>query len=310
MRKVVLVIAFKFNDILYAINTVEFKQADYHKLIIFYNDAVSPSDYPCLGAFDTVKCIHYTHDLKSVAKSIVQVFKIKKMLRADCMITSIPLLLIIRFIFNLSKVQDVIWIEDGLLNYVKPESDLLKTSTVHAKIKQIVQLLLGVDEMKLVNKISSTYLLLPDEAIYYYGTKKKLTVDSIDYKEFDFLEGKKLLIGQNLYPHFCSFDDYIRITNDVISRLNIDYYIPHLLADLRENDIIKGNVLNLSKKGVTLEMLASTYNFTIVSYGSSLLYTAKVINCNVYTIYIKLPFYDISSFPVIVNHTDKIIDNI
>ena len=309
-NQTVLVIAFKFNDILYAINTEEWRNAKVRKLAIFYNDSVSSIDYPFQDRFDDVISFHYNHNSKSIAKSIINILCIKRWLHANYLITSIPLLLIVRLIFNLSKAKTVIWIEDGLLNYDKPDSTLLKTGTIHARIKQIVQKLLRIDETKLIERINSTYLLLPDDAIYYYGEKKKLTIFGQDCNEYNYLEGKRLLIGQNLYPNFCSFDEYIGITNNVISKLKIDYYIPHLLADLREFDSIEGNVLNLSKERVTLEMLASTHTFTIVSYGSSLLYTAKVINREVHTIYVRLPFYDISSFPIIGTHTDEVIDDI
>lgn len=306
INKTVLTIAFKFNDILYAINTEEWKKAEKHKLIIFYNDTVPGTQFPFQELFDEVIHFHYTHDVKSVARSILHIIKVKKQILADSLITSIPLLLIVRLIFSMSKAKEVIWMEDGLLNYDKPDSKLLQTGFIHAKTKDTVQWLLGIDEKNVINNISSTYLLLPEEAIYFYGKKKRLTIEPGKYKKFDFLKGKRLLIGQNIYPMFCSFDKYIEVTNKVINDYQIDYYIPHLLADLREYEMIKGNILNLSQKRVTLEMIASTYSFTIVSYGSSLLYTAKVINDRVKTIYLKQPYYDLSSFPIIEKFADQI----
>ena len=53
----IIVIAFKYNDILYALGTSEFREATFRKLVIFYITGRNPKDFPLQDIFNEVEYI-------------------------------------------------------------------------------------------------------------------------------------------------------------------------------------------------------------------------------------------------------------
>ena len=119
----------------------------------------------------------------------------------------------------------------------------------------------------------------PESATYFFGEKKQLLLTQLEFDIDDNLgiEGKRIFIGQPLYKNgFFSLEEYNDYVNMCISLYEIDFYFPHLFADAGER--IDCPILDLSKCKLTLEALATTYNFTIYSFASSVLFTTRQIN--------------------------------
>lgn len=282
MKKTILVLARKYNDIFYAINCVEFKEAKWKKLVIITNG--ENLSYPCQELFNEIIWIHSSDvSWKGQLKLLFKLFRIRGDLRCDILFTSNIVLLSHLFIAKLSSCKSIVLLEDGYMNY---RSDNFDTN----KKKDLVLTLLAISKNNILNKIQTSYLLDPDNSKYFYGRRKRLLLNSHllpIYKGPD-LTDKNIFVGQALYLTHPSITmkDYTDIVNKIIKEYNIDYYIPHFYSS---QEHINSETLPISSWGVTLEVLASSFKFNLFSFSSSLLFTTKLLNPEIKSTMIKHP---------------------
>lgn len=290
-EKSILVVAFKYNDILYSLGTSEFQEAEYKKLVIFFVEGRNPEDFPFQDAFDEVEYVKYNDDVKNLWRNIMRIRKMKW--SCDVLTFSNPILLATKYISKLSKAKKILWLEDGLMNYY-PLSDIPFNSS--RAFKKTIQFILGLNDKKLFGrKELVTYLLCPEMAVSYWGTVRKLSfsqtfVNNTLLKKLSFIQGKKLFIGQALYnTDGISKDYYVDTVNKVIAKEGIDYYVPHYGS---KDEKIKCEFLNLQDYHITFEFLACAYSFILYSVSSTLLYSTRKINPDVSTYMVKLEGVD------------------
>ena len=269
----ILVIAHKYNDILYAITTEEYKISKRKILLILYS-TINPQMFPFQDFFDERHYIEYDKT-KYIGLLMTLGILWKKFykLHVDIVIFSNPVLVVNQYVVHLVSPCKVILLEDGLMNYYE--------FTASASItKKLLQSLLRVNNNLITSKISTTYLLEPQLAKYFYGVKKKIEIDIKDLISLDtynYIEGKTIFVGQDLYNYFdISIPDYSTLVNRVIKKFHIEYYLPHPFASEQED--VHASYLSLNSQHVTLEMLSSVYIFSLYSFGSSVLYTTKCVN--------------------------------
>lgn len=282
MGKRILVVARKFNDIIYAVNSKEFRNATHKQLLIISND--ENLSYPCTDIFDVVIRIHSSNvTWKGQIKLLLEINKIRTKFCCDILFTSNIVLLSHLFIIKTSKCKSIVLLEDGYMNY---RNDCFDNN----KKKDFVLRLLGINKETCFNLIKATYLLKPESAKYYFGRKKKILLDSklLPIYNGPDLNNKNIFIGQPLYitNSNINLEKYNEIVNRIIVNYNIDYYIPHLYSS---DETIKCPKLRISNWGVTLETVASIYNFNLFSFSSSLLFTTKLINSNIKSTMITHP---------------------
>lgn len=268
-----IVLARKYNDIYYAIASEEWIKYDKHILLIVPNRSPAQS-FPYINFFD--ECVIIPPDknisTRNFLKYILKIKKIMQHIRGDVIFMSNPEMLINRIIFKLSGSKEIIFLEDGLMNYYNFHSS-------NGGLKKIVEYFFSVSNKTYLNKISTTYLSNPNKARYYFGEKKQIKISSnikID-KTLPNLSGKKILIAQNvLNVRECSKGQQDEFFNSIINKYNIDYYVPRTY-DYQE-DIRGCEILNLNNKGITLEILASKFNMEIYGFTTTLLFSLKMIN--------------------------------
>lgn len=283
-----LVIAYKFNDIFYSVNTPEFINSEFRFLLIVDDEIFTPNKIPFENQFNDKLIIS---NINSSIGLVFAIFKItvyfKNFAFFDFVFTSNPRLLITQFIVN-KLALNIILIEDGVMNY---------KSIIYVKykyLKLLIQTLLGLDEHLISEKIISTYLLLPHKAVYYFSTVKLLDLKILSFDNsvlLSILEGKRIFVGgcYYLYDHI-SLTEYSELVNTICKRYGIDYYIPHRYSVANEN--INCNILDLNNYNLSIEMFASKINnLYIYSLGSSVLFSVKVINPNIYCMLVNAECY-------------------
>ncbi len=291
--KRLLVIARKFNDILYAFSTEEWRRSDYRILLILTQN-IDCKSYPFQDRFDEVISVKVQSlSPKGQGQLIRDLSRHKDRISCDYVLTSNVLLLSHRYVIRMSGCTSVGLLEDGLMNY---RDDLTDKSVV----KKAMQLLLGINLKKIYSLIHRTYLLKPDSARYYFGERLpiRLPKQLIDSLGIDLdLNGKSIFVGQNLYQYgYLSKEEYCDLVNRVIADYGIDYYLPHAFA---ESEHINCRYLNLADFNVTLEMLAVSQNFTVYSFASSVLFTSKLLNPEVRSIMVSAErIKGIGDFPI------------
>lgn len=293
------IIAHKYNDVYYALNTLEFKESNYRVLIIIEKGLITRDDFPFKYYFDEIESLN----VKSNLEYIKLLFKLNLILSNYNSITYIflsnPILLINQRIEKIINPNAIILLEDGVMNY----KQFIPSKAI---IKQMVQRLLGISNNRMYDKIIETYLLKPEDAKYAFGKVKKLEVSNIEDQIKAGLKkklnNKKIFVGNDLYRYgYTNIDDYNFMLNKVINEFKIDYYIPHAFASYKEK--AECEILDLSSEAITLEMIAGTVNhFEIYSFGSSVNYSCKYINRNIKSILI---YSTIFSFPM----SDFILEN-
>lgn len=277
-----LVLARKYNDIFYAISTEEWEKTDKHYLLMI-TDRLDVAAYPMQDMFDKVFTIHTSNSALGIMKESRRIKSI--LLPLDFSIVTASNLAMVENLYVLSqkKVKDIVLLEDGIMNYYN-----FRSSRRFAKLA--VMAYLGINEKKIQNKIICTYLLSPDEAVYYFGEKKKLHLKGYVFAERahlnEALRGKSIFVGQDLYRGGrMSIKEYSNIVNKIIVDNNIDFYLPHTWSE--EGEEIKCEVFDVIASNATLEVYASVMNFTVYSFSSSCLYTTKLINPKIKAIAIK-----------------------
>lgn len=294
-----LCVAFKYNDIFYAISTDEWQIASYRVLLIF--ESSNLSKFPCTDKFDKIIRIRYSPTFLGILSSIIKIKNEFNHIDFDFITLSNPVLLVNLYVLSITKCNCFILLEDGLMNYYNFISN-------NSLKKRILKKVLDVNEISLRNKFTKTYLLFPEASLFYYGNKQKLILSKYLAKQSFFsIENKSIFVGQNLYDYgFVDIDKYNVIVNKIINKYNIDFYLPHPYHSSSEK--IECPKLDIQESLLTLELLASLNNFTIYSFGSSVLYTTKCINPNVKSIFIDSLFYkNKENMRVIFEMSDKSI---
>ncbi len=281
MKKIqtILVVALKYNDILYALSTEEFEAAKEKKLLIIYANGKMPEKFPCQEFFTSVCYFPYIDNFKKMYVNLYRAYKCRAYFESDCVSFSNPVLLITKLIFKYSKAARAIWLEDGLMNYYSLQDIKARNNQY---LKQIFQCVFRLPEIESIAKTSCTYLLQPDFAQSFMGEKhrivlKPFVIERLSLDSLNFIDGKKIFVGQPLYDtEKISIEEYNAKVNNIISRENIDYYVPHFLASSKEK--INAPHIRLEAYNVTLEFIASKYTFEVYSISSTVLYSAKLLN--------------------------------
>lgn len=297
-----LVIARKYNDIFYAISTPEWKCYNRHILVIFANDNFV-KQFPAQERFDDIVIFNSVGNRIGDMGLIRKIQKEKLRIQCDAIMLSNIVIVINQYLIKVCKGRQIYLLEDGLMNYYD-----FHPST--SKIKRLSQLLLGINERKLFNQISKTFLLNPNLAQYYGGRLEQLQLSSYilnDNIQLD-IKGKKIFVGQCLYRFgYMSLRTYNDHVNRIIKKYDIDYYLPHAFA--MDGERINCSVLNIQEKQTTLEALAFQTNFVIYSFCSSVLYTTRIINPDIQTFLIRIPeLYEKSELPVIKKYCTGVVD--
>lgn len=270
----ILVVAYKYNDILFTLGTEEFINSKYKKLLLFKLPNYSLSDFPFLEKFDEVLVFNYNKEnvKLNVIDFFLYVMRNKVKLSANLLFISNPYLLHNKILFKISSFNEVILLEDGLMNYVPISNEI-------SLLKSMVQKFIGANNLTLLDNTRKTYLSLPEKATLFRGDKKKLVllqgVESDLEKLLQEVSGKNFFIGQNLYPRYCSEAEYYLYVNKVLEKFNVDFYVPHAYEKYTGQ---LGDFPIFHVKKYTFEYLAQFTSFNIYSFGSSLLLTAKVVN--------------------------------
>lgn len=279
-NKRLVVIARKYNDIFYAMSTKEWKNCNYHGLIIIPNRSLA-NYFPNQEYFDEI--IIFPKDDNVISYRLFSFIKqIKRLLSnisADIVMMSNPEMFFNRIIFKYLKGNEIIFLEDGLMNYYhyKPTKNIKK---------KILSYIYSINDSIYLKKITSTYLTSPKLAKYYFGKIKQLKIDIQNFSTSRYLiptlEGKKIFIAQDVLN---TGEERIalheKFFNCIIKQFNIDYYVPRTY-DFKEH-IDSCNILNINNIGITLEVLASKFNMEIFGFNTSSLYTLKLINRNTTT---------------------------
>lgn len=276
--KTVTVISHKYNDILFSTETDEFKSADIKQVIIFKLLSDSLDNYPRLDYFDRVFVFDYERGKNNIysIKLLFFLLKIRAYLKSNFLFISNPYLLFNKLITLFDKHANVILLEDGLLNYVKQNQSIPFQ-------KFVIEKLIGFNSNTILDKVTTTYLSCPERAVLFAGNKMKISLNpAVNGKvdsEMDFMiseiSGKKVFIGQNLYPKYLSENSYYHKVQEIIDKFKIDYYVPHAYEGYR-NQLANVDIFRLKK--YTFEYLALYADFELFSFGSTVLFSAKMIN--------------------------------
>lgn len=280
IQNTVVVVARKFNDIIYATSTEEFQNSSEKRLVIISQHM--NQQFPLVELFDSVEYIYSPKiTTKGQLKLLYHLYKLRKYFKCDVLFFSNIILLSHLFLSKLSKSDHLILLEDGYMNY---RGDML----IRNWRKEFILFLMGIRTNNILNKISTTYLLDPRQAKYYFGTRKKITLQNLSRLSYSGpnLMHKKIFIGQPLYAtHGMTIKEYNDLVNKIIKIFDIDYYVPHFYSSDKEK--IDCPYLDISKYNLTLEALSFLYSYTIISISSSLLFTTRLINPNIRSIMIQ-----------------------
>lgn len=282
----VLVIAYKYNDILYALCTEEVKEATIKKLLIVCTQGKNPTDFPAQSFFNEVRHIEYKESNIGMIHNICAIRKMRRFVESNALVTSNHILLLNKYIAKVSKATNIVLVEDGLMNYY-PKSDIILTSS--QKVKRYAEKFLKIKDFIDINGEKRTYLLKPSLARNFIGTVCQLTIDSVllaglNLDSWAFVEGKSIFVGQSLYLNgVMTVEEYNRIVNEVIRKYKIDYYLPHHYATAQEKIECPSFDLSEQEQHLTLEFVATKYDFKIFSFKSTILYSAKLLNPKVHS---------------------------
>lgn len=282
-----LVIARKYNDVFYAMSTTEWGQCNEHYLLVVTGDKDNV-DFPMENCFDKVFTIFSQTGTLGYLKQCLRIKRIVKKLSFSYVACSNPAMIANYCAINTGKIKHTILLEDGLMNYYN-----FKPSERFSK--KMLALLLGVNIKKTLSTIAKTYLLKPDLAKFYIGEKVKLDL-KLEYFVHTLslnsaINGCGIFVGQPLYKTLkITVSEYSDLVNKIIDKYKIDFYLPHHSSSNKEK--INCKIFDLADSTATLEIYAASYNFTLYSFSSSVLYTTKLINPNIKSFAIKHPQLD------------------
>lgn len=304
-NKIMIVLARKYNDIYYAISTKEWKNVKKHILLIMPNRSTAES-FPYKDLFD--KCITLPPDKDvSLICSVDYLYNLKKSMqdiKGDIIVMSNPEMLFNRIIFKLSSCKEIIFLEDGLMNYYNYQAS-------NNTLKKAVEHLFNVSDKTYLHKITTTYLTNPTKAKYFFGNKKQieLNIDLSSNIDIPNLSGKKIFIAQDILnvgeKNIKQQEDFFNL---IIKKFNIDYYVPRT-HDYQEK--IEGcNILNLNNKGITLEVLATIFDMEIYGFTTTLLFSLKMVNSRTISHHIISKRTAHLQIPAIINDNIDIFENL
>ena len=286
-----LVIGLKFNDVFYAMSTSEWHHAEHRILAVIAARRDFALQFHHMEGFDDTVVIDFERNDIGRFKTCLQIKRYSKRLQCDTVMLSNPLLVITQYLIKVSRAREVICLEDGTLNY----------HTLHPSlslIKPFVQRMLGLNERKLFNSVSRTYLLIPEMAKFYNGepVRLQLSPELLSERITVDIRNKKIFVGQVPY-HFgqMTLEAYCERVNKFVKKYNIDYYLPHAFADSGEQ--VDCPILDIEKLRITLEILALQYDFVIYSFGSSVLYSTRIINPRIKTYMVRIS--ELSKIPAL-----------
>ena len=278
----ILVVAFKFNDVLYASATDEFSRANERHLLVF-NDRVDIGTFPLLGEFAKV----FSKKIKK--DRLAQLFAALSVLTSgqldgyyNQIIIANPFILITKLIISKIRSEDVILVEDGAMNYYRYKENRFL-------LKELVERFLFVGDT--YKKITSTYLVSPERAFCYFGRKRRIDVAvvgnwlSCPPSLIDRLTDKKILVGGGVIE-FLDKDKKKSVLEKVVRDNGVQIYIPH---HAHPEPISGVENIFISDFGVTLEcMLPLIGRSELYTFGSSVALHAKAINADIRTVFFKL----------------------
>lgn len=297
MKKGVLtVLARKYNDIFYAMATKEWNDYEKHYLIIVPEKS-EPKEFPNQNCFDRVFILQddRTKSSKNLFKWGINTYKLLSNFYSETIMMSNPEMFDNRVVFKCLKCREIIFLEDGLMNYYEYKSS-------KPFLKRLASYLLSVEDSKYIKKITKTYLSNPSYAKYYFGQKSKLKLNTeiIINPLIPNLNGKRILIAQDVLKNGNqNMTLKEKFINAIIKQYKIDYYVPRTY-DFKEK-IDNCEILNINKTGVTLEVLASKFNMEIYGFSTSLLFTTKIINNQTITHRLTTPLISDLIIPKIIS---------
>lgn len=282
-KKKILVIAFKFNDVLYASATEEYRDAEIRHIFIFSKDG-SIDSFPLLHDFSRV--ITGRLDVSRFRQLITIAFMVifgRLDYCYDSILLANPFLIITKFILSKVRVENFILIEDGAMNYYDFREN-------RAFLKRLAERLLGCAFA--LQKFKKTYLLRPEDARCFFGEKKGLDVSVFEKLQppaclTELLDGKKILLGGGVIESI-EKNLKLNIINRVIKDFGIDVYIPHHAFP---DAVVGVDNIRLSDFGVTFECVAPLVDeIVLYTFGSTVALNAKALNKKIGTVLFKLPF--------------------
>lgn len=273
MMKKMLVVARKYNDIFYAFSTQEWQECDIH-ILIMLTGRLDSAQYPLQSEFDKVYTIHTRKGRFDILRQIWHIRSVLLHLEWDIVTLSNIAIVSHLFILNNAKTRRTVLLEDGLMNYYD------FTPSRNAR-KLLLMRALGIDEKKIEGKISRTYLLSPENAVYYKGTPVKLSVRSEEIcSKMNIgrgMAGESVFVGCPVYKtRNISVKEYSALVNRIIRRFKIDYYLPHSMSS--EDETVDCEILDITKDRVSIEIYTHLFPLKLYSFYSSTLYTAKLLN--------------------------------
>jgi len=305
-NRTLIVIARKYNDIFYAVSTEEWNLCKKHILLIVPNRA-SKDSFTYIELFDEVIVLPPDRDISTI-QFPSYLLRLKKMLShiyGYYVTMSNPEMLCNKFIVRFTHSRYIIFLEDGLLNYIN-------RAVVNEIPKQLVSSIFSINDKKYFPKIIKTYLYNPELAKYYFGMRSKLKLSNkIKLPEslnIPNLNNKKLFISQcDINGDESSISRQEAFINSIIKYFGIDYYVPRTY-DFKER-ITGCEILNINNTGYTLEVLASKYDFEIYGFTTSLLFTTKMINPKIKTVRLFADQTNHLNVPQILNeYVDDVVD--
>ena len=269
-------------------------------MILIVTDNVTSNDFPQKELFDKVIIIKYSRSFIFLFYAWWQVLSKFAKCKVDIVFLSNPILIVNQLIIKKLCVSKIILLEDGLMNYyqfVPPQY----------RLKRLLQYIFDISDEFVFDRIIYTYLLDPNNAIFWKKERKELLLDVSVQSQFrDIIQNKIIFAGVPIYKsNKITVEQYNRVVNQIIQDYKVDYYVPHIFASPKEN--IDCEVLDLNKYAVTLEVLASQYVFTIISLGSSVLYTTKLINPSIESILVKPKEWSLNVLSIIVKKCDQVL---
>lgn len=296
------IVSWKYNDIFYGLAAVS--STDNAERLLIVIKSQNYSNYiPCKNEFaKSIIIDHVGSTNYDFLKTLRTIKNVLKNYEIENIYLSNAILIINQIICKVCSVKNVYLLEDGLMNYYNFESNKEFS-------KVLMQKIFGVSDNKIYDIVKKTYLLQPEKAVYYKGEIKKINLNNINISSeiINQLNNKSILIGMPLYKKGkINVSEYNQLINKLISDYNIDLYIPHLFAsDIEQVDC---PVLDLSRIGCTLEVMATKIDFKIFSFGSSVSYSTKLINPNVCSILFRTRYVDYAKLGIIVSTVDEIIN--
>lgn len=297
-----LVIARKFNDVFYAMSTPEWRDAR-HRVMAIFARAEFAGQFPFREEFDDIIVFGAGQSLTDYAGVLQAIRAERARIRCDAVMLSNMVLVSNQYLIKVSGARDVFLLEDGTMNYY----DFLPSSS---RMKYLTQWFMGINQKELFRRVSRTYLLDPDMARYYGGNAVRLRLSPtiLQNRIRSDIQGKKIFVGQRPYYFgLMSLEAYCERVNRFVRKHRIDYYLPHAFAAPEVR--IDCPVLDIGKLQVTLEILAAQYDFVIYSFGSSVLYSTRVINPGIETYLVRTPELPaMSELPVMKKYCSGIVD--